>query len=107
MPLTLVPCPDILGEIAPRKRPGQVTVGFAAETEDLVENARHKLEKKKLDIIVANQVNAPDSGFDHDTNRIQILDSTGLVEPHPLMTKDEAAEVVIRHVVKWLKRGKN
>jgi len=106
MSLDLVPCPDILRELATRKRPGQVLVGFAAETEDLLKNARKKLQSKGLDLLVANQVNTPDSGFDHDTNRIQILKSNGKVESHPLMTKDEAAEQVVRQVVKWVKRKK-
>ncbi len=94
-------------EPSPWLRPDQVMVGFAAETDDLIKNARGKLEKKKLDLIVANEVNTPDSGFDHDTNRIQILDSDGNVEPHPLMTKDEAAETVIRSIVKLIKSKKN
>jgi len=104
--LKLSSCPDILRALSQKRRPGQMLVGFAAETDDLIENARKKLESKGLDLLVANQVNTPDSGFDHDTNRIQILDSDGGVEAHPLMSKDEAAEQVIRRVVKWVARKK-
>jgi len=104
--LELVPCPDILRELSSKKRPDQVLVGFAAETEDLIKNARQKLKAKGLDLLVANPVSAPDAGFDYDTNRIQILNSKGQVEPHPLMTKDEAAEQIMRHVVDWIKRKK-
>ncbi len=107
MSIELVACPDIIKGLADQSRPEQVLVGFAAETQDLLENARKKLESKGIDLLVANQVDTPDSGFDHDTNRIQILDSDGGVEAHPLMTKDEAAEQIIRHVVKWANRKRS
>jgi phosphopantothenoylcysteine decarboxylase/phosphopantothenate--cysteine ligase len=95
LPIELVRNPDILGEIgAQRKRTGRpkVAVGFAAETEDLLNNARAKLESKKLDLILVNDVSAPDSGFGTNTNQVTLLDRWGDVRPWPLLTKDEVAD---------------
>lgn len=99
--LRLVRNPDILAEVAAiREKQGmpKVVVGFAAETESLVENARRKLEEKKLDLIVANDVSSPDSGFGVDTSRVVILDREGRVERLPLMPKTEVAEEVLDRV---------
>jgi phosphopantothenoylcysteine decarboxylase/phosphopantothenate--cysteine ligase len=71
-----------------------VVVGFAAETERLLEHARDKLERKRLDLIVANDVSAPDSGFEVDTNRAVLLDAHGGTEALPLMSKDDLAGVI-------------
>ena len=65
--------PDIAAEVGRRKRPGQVLIGFAAETDDLLENARAKMERKGLDLIVANDVLAPGCGFGADTNTVRVL----------------------------------
>jgi phosphopantothenoylcysteine decarboxylase/phosphopantothenate--cysteine ligase len=96
--------PDILLAVAKQNKPGsrlQVVVGFAAETVDLLENARKKLERKKLDLIVANDVSAPDSGFKVDTNRVTILDPQQEPTTLPLLSKnDVAAEIIQRVVVK-------
>jgi len=97
--------PDIIGEIGSAKG-DRVLVGFAAETEDLMANAREKLRKKHLDLIVANDVSQSDSGFETETNRVVIIDSTGEVESLPLMSKDEVANKVLDRVVKIL-RGKS
>jgi phosphopantothenoylcysteine decarboxylase/phosphopantothenate--cysteine ligase len=87
---------DILAEMASRKTAGQrgptVTVGFAAETENLTQNAQEKLERKKLDFIVANDVTATDAGFGVDTNRVAILGRDQLIDALPLMSKFEVAE---------------
>ncbi len=104
--LKLVPNPDIIRGLAESKTKNQLMVGFAAETEDLVKNASEKLKSKGLDLMIANRVNTPDSGFDHDTNRIQILLSDGTVASHPLMTKDEVAETVILKIAQLLKSKK-
>lgn len=99
--LRLVRNPDILAEVAAiREKQGmpKVVVGFAAETEFLVENARRKLEEKKLDLIVANDVSSSDSGFGVDTNRVVILDREGREERLPLMPKTEVAEEVLDRV---------
>ena len=87
--------PDILAEVG--ALPG-IKVGFAAETEDLLNNARAKLEGKKLDMIVANDVSATDAGFGVDTNRVVILDKSGGQDELPLMSKREVADAVLNRV---------
>jgi phosphopantothenoylcysteine decarboxylase/phosphopantothenate--cysteine ligase len=87
--LSLARTPDILAEVG---RPeGLIKVGFAAESEDLVEHAKAKLERKDLDLIVANDITATDAGFGTDTNRVTILDRNGGVEGLNLMAKYEVA----------------
>jgi phosphopantothenoylcysteine decarboxylase/phosphopantothenate--cysteine ligase len=86
--------PDILKEVAALKKK-QVVVGFAAETRDLEAAARKKLEDKGLDLIVANQVNRPDSGFAVDTNEVTIIGRKNLLLPLPLLSKEEVAEKVL------------
>ncbi len=86
--------PDILAEVAAeRERSGRpaLVVGFAAETENLLRNARAKIESKRLDLIVANDVSSPDSGFGVDTNRVTLLDRDGLEQTLPLLPKEEVA----------------
>ena len=75
--IILEPTPDILAGLGASKRPGQLLVGFAAETDDVASNAREKLLKKNLDMVVANDVSAPGVGFQHDTNAVTIYLSTG------------------------------
>ena len=82
-----------------------VKVGFAAETEDLIANARDKLARYRLDMICANDVTAPDAGFAVDTNRVTILHTTGKCEDLPLMTKRAAADEILDRVVPLLKRA--
>jgi phosphopantothenoylcysteine decarboxylase/phosphopantothenate--cysteine ligase len=71
--IVLEPTTDILAALGSRKHPGQTIVGFAAETDDVVANARGKLERKGADLIVANDVSAPGAGFEHDTNAVVIV----------------------------------
>jgi phosphopantothenoylcysteine decarboxylase/phosphopantothenate--cysteine ligase len=71
--LLLTKNPDILATLGRLKKPGQVIIGFAAESNNLVENARKKLENKKLDLIVANEINKPDIGFSSDYNEVYLL----------------------------------
>jgi phosphopantothenoylcysteine decarboxylase/phosphopantothenate--cysteine ligase len=80
-----------------------IKVGFAAESEDLVANARKKLKEKRLDLIVANDITQPDAGFDVDTNRVIIIDKKGKAEELPLMTKREVADKVLDRVRELLK----
>jgi phosphopantothenoylcysteine decarboxylase/phosphopantothenate--cysteine ligase len=97
--------PDILLAVVRQRETGgcpRVTVGFAAETEDLLANAREKLTRKRLDIIAANDVSAADSGFGVDTNRVTLLDATGGITPLPLLSKDEVAEMILDRVVALL-----
>jgi len=96
--LELTATQDILARLGSAKK-HQILVGFAAETQDLLPNARRKMEEKNLDIIVANDVTAPGSGFQHDTNQVKILRRDGSVEDLPLMPKDEVAHRVLDHVL--------
>ena len=90
--------PDILWELGQRKRPGQVLVGFAAETQNLLEYARAKLEKKNLDFIVANDVSRADAGFNTEMNLVKLLDRSGGVEEFPLMDKHRLAALLLDRV---------
>ncbi|HWU41279.1 MAG TPA: bifunctional phosphopantothenoylcysteine decarboxylase/phosphopantothenate--cysteine ligase CoaBC [Candidatus Acidoferrum sp.] len=101
--LTLESTPDILAEIGKRKA-GQILVGFAAETEDLVANARKKLGRKNLDLMVANDVGQPGAGFDGDTNIVKILDAQGSVEELPLQAKRSVADRILDRVVELMKQ---
>jgi phosphopantothenoylcysteine decarboxylase/phosphopantothenate--cysteine ligase len=95
--LQLSRTPDILAEVALLRNAGRgpkVTVGFAAETEDLLANARKKLQRKRLDLIAANDVSAIDAGFAVDTNRVTLLSADGSVEALPLMSKDDVAHKI-------------
>jgi phosphopantothenoylcysteine decarboxylase/phosphopantothenate--cysteine ligase len=94
--------PDILGEIGSLKG-DRVLVGFAAETEDLIANAREKLREKHLDLIVANDVSRSDSGFATETNKVTIIDSRGKTHPLPLKSKDEVANIILERVVEILR----
>jgi phosphopantothenoylcysteine decarboxylase/phosphopantothenate--cysteine ligase len=93
---------DILGEIG-KKKENRVLVGFAAETEDLISNARKKLEEKNLDFIVVNDVTEPGAGFEVDTNQVKILYPSGKVRDLPLMTKEEVSQIILDEVVHLLK----
>ncbi len=102
--MILEPTPDILAELGRRKAPGQVLVGFAAETDDLVANAAAKLARKNLDLIVANDVGAPGAGFDHDTNAVTLLFAGGARQDLPLSSKRAVAEAVADAVVMLIGR---
>ena len=102
--LVLEPTPDILTMLGERKA-HQVLVGFAAETTRLAERAAEKLAAKRVDLIVANDVSAADSGFEVDTNRAILLSSYGSAEETPLLTKVALAGVVLDRVVEQLKKG--
>ena len=92
--LVLVPTTDILAALGARRRPDQTIVGFAAETDDVVENARDKLARKGADLIVANDVSAPGVGFEHDTNAVTIVSQTS-THPVPLSDKRAVASAVL------------
>lgn len=95
--------PDIIGEIGSLKG-DRVLVGFAAETRNLMANARKKLREKHLDLIVANDVSRSDSGFATETNKVVIIDSQGEVDPLPLMSKEEVANIILERVLEILRR---
>ena len=101
----LVRNPDILAEVAARRaeigRP-KVVIGFAAETQDLLANAEAKLAAKRLDIIVANDVTEPGSGFGSDDNRVTLLFADGRRQALPMMAKAEVAFAVLEAAMKAL-----
>jgi phosphopantothenoylcysteine decarboxylase/phosphopantothenate--cysteine ligase len=97
--LVLEQTPDILAGLAARRRPGQILVGFAAETHDALERGRRKLARKGVDLLVVNDVSAPGTGFDHDTNAVVILDAAGNSDEIPLTSKDAVAHAVLDSVL--------
>ena len=98
--LKLTPTQDILGEIVRRRRSEQIVVGFAAETDNVLENAAAKLRKKRLDLIVANDVTQEGAGFEADTNIVTLLFPDGRALPLEKMSKLDVANRVLDEVVK-------
>ncbi|HJS73258.1 MAG TPA: bifunctional phosphopantothenoylcysteine decarboxylase/phosphopantothenate--cysteine ligase CoaBC [Vicinamibacteria bacterium] len=96
--LKLVRTDDILMAVAGNRRKAQTIVGFAAETESLEANAREKLSKKKLDLIVANDVSRKDSGFEVDTNQATVFRADGGVRKLPLLTKLALADEILDEI---------
>jgi phosphopantothenoylcysteine decarboxylase/phosphopantothenate--cysteine ligase len=106
--IVLTPTPDILANLASVKSQTgwpRVSVGFAAETRDLLDNARAKLEAKSLDLVVANDISATDAGFGVDTNRVALLYPDGRTESTTLMGKDEIARLILDRVVELVLGG--
>jgi len=99
--LTLEKTPDILAKVTAARRDGRIIIGFAAETENVVSNARAKLNSKRLDLVVANDVSRSDAGFDSENNAISIIrrGSDELTE-FPLTSKMEAAHRILDEVVR-------
>ncbi|UCD22572.1 MAG: bifunctional phosphopantothenoylcysteine decarboxylase/phosphopantothenate--cysteine ligase CoaBC [Chloroflexota bacterium] len=95
--------PDIVGSV----KGNFIRVGFAAESSNLVRNAKQKLKKKGLDVIVANDITAKDSGFGTDTNLVTIIDRKGKIDSLPLLTKREVAERILDKVVEFLPEPKS
>ncbi|MDY7101109.1 MAG: bifunctional phosphopantothenoylcysteine decarboxylase/phosphopantothenate--cysteine ligase CoaBC [Actinomycetota bacterium] len=93
--LELEPTADILAELCAAKRDGQTIVGFAAETNDVRANATSKLARKRADAIVANDVSAPGTGFEHDTNEVVIFAADGREQTVPLSDKRVVAAAVL------------
>jgi phosphopantothenoylcysteine decarboxylase/phosphopantothenate--cysteine ligase len=96
--LELEPTPDILAELGRRKK-SQVLIGFAAETDDLESNAREKLVRKRLDLIVANDASA----FDAETNRVAFITGEGKVERLPELPKSEVAKAIIERALRLVR----
>jgi phosphopantothenoylcysteine decarboxylase / phosphopantothenate---cysteine ligase len=100
--------PDILLAVkTQREQTGfpHITVGFAAESENLLANAESKLRRKGLDLLVANDITAPDAGFSVDTNRVVIFDRAGHQQELPLVSKTRVAEIIIEHVIELSERS--
>jgi len=90
--------PDIISEVSDRKE-NRILVGFAMETENLVENAKSKMIARDMDLIVANELGRPGSGFQHDTNIVKIIDRAGGIEELPLMDKKDVADRILDRVL--------
>lgn len=99
--LELIPTNDILAELGQLKK-HQVLVGFAAESDRVVENARTKLETKRLDLIVANDITLPESGFDSDFNTVVLLGARGPAQQHPRLSKREVARVILDRMTEMM-----
>lgn len=100
--IRLVPTEDILARLGESKPPGQVLVGFAAETSDVEQNARDKLSTKRLDLVVANDVSVPGVGFGHETNAVTILSASGETRRVGLASKHDIASAVLDSVCRAL-----
>lgn len=103
--VTLVPTEDILELVAKNKEKAgwpRLIVGFAAESENLIENARTKLEEKSLSMIVANDISRTDVGFDVDNNQVTLIDAGGGVQELPLMSKEEVSDIIMQRVIQLL-----
>ena len=94
---------DILLSLGKNKRPGQILVGFAAETDDLLKNAQGKLERKNLDYIAANIVGVPGRGFAADNNAITLIGRDGSQTEFALQSKKNLAEALLQHILKGSK----
>lgn len=104
--LELEPTADILAEVAAQRqriRRPFLTVGFAAESQELLENATQKLQSKDLDLIAANDITASDAGFGVDTNRVTLIYRNGTREALPLMSKMQVAEAILSRIVELLR----
>ncbi len=99
--IKLVATTDILRELGSRKK-NQFLVGFAAESERLRANAREKLLRKNLDLIVANDISQPEIGFQSDLNRVSLMDADGSEEVSPILPKDRVAKLIWDHIERRL-----
>ncbi len=99
LPLPLIPTQDILASMGEKKVPGQFIVGFALETENEIENAKGKLKKKNLDLVVLNSLKDEGAGFNHDTNKITIIDKKGSEHHFGLKSKQEVAKDLVNLII--------
>lgn len=99
MVLTLVPNPDIAAALGKIKRPEQLLVGFALETDNEEQNALSKMQRKNLDFIVLNSLQEPGAGFRCDTNRITIIDREGKKQQFDLKSKKEVAGDIVDKLI--------
>jgi phosphopantothenoylcysteine decarboxylase/phosphopantothenate--cysteine ligase len=98
--IKFVNTPDILKEVS-----GDfIRIGFAAETENLIENAKSKLKRKKLDLIAANDITDPKVGFGSEDTKITLIDKRGKIEESPIMTKKAMAEIILDKITKMVRQ---
>ncbi len=101
--LKLKPTIDIAKKLGEIKKPTQILTGFALETSNELDNAKSKLKRKKLDLIILNSLKDEDAGFEHDTNRITIIDKYNNIDKFELKSKEEAARDILEKIVSMLK----
>ncbi|MEL6630053.1 MAG: bifunctional phosphopantothenoylcysteine decarboxylase/phosphopantothenate--cysteine ligase CoaBC [Bacteroidota bacterium] len=97
--LELIRTKDILKSVGETKQAHQFLVGFAMETENGIENAQRKLEKKNLDLIVLNSLRDKGAGFGHDTNKVTLIERNGAITEHPLMSKSAVAKEIFKQIL--------
>jgi phosphopantothenoylcysteine decarboxylase/phosphopantothenate--cysteine ligase len=98
--LRLRPTPDIAAELGRKKRPDQLFVGFALETEQALAHGRDKLRRKNFDLIVVNSLEDEGAGFGTETNKVSILDKSGNIDTFELKHKNEVARDVVDRIIK-------
>ena len=103
--LRLVPTRDIIADLVTQRRPGQVIVGFAAETNDVMANARAKMGRKDVDLLVVNDVAAPGVGFGHAMNEVVLLERDGTAESVSLRSKEDISLAILTRVASLLSQG--
>jgi phosphopantothenoylcysteine decarboxylase/phosphopantothenate--cysteine ligase len=97
--ITLRPTTDIARELGKTKRPGQIVVGFALETDNELENAKKKLVSKNLDLIVLNSLKDNGAGFGYDTNIITLIDRNNNIDKFELKSKEEVARDILDRII--------
>lgn len=97
--IQLVKNPDIIAELGKIKRDNQVLIGFAAETTNVIENAKKKLLEKNLDMLVVNDISKPGAGFDLDTNIVRFMHKSGKEEQFDMMSKEKVADLILDRVI--------
>lgn len=100
--LKLKPTADIAATLGKMKKPGQIVAGFALETDDEIENARKKLIRKNLDLIVLNSLRESGAGFGYDTNKITLIDRNNIIDKFELKSKEEAAKDILNKIVSMI-----
>jgi phosphopantothenoylcysteine decarboxylase/phosphopantothenate--cysteine ligase len=105
--LDLVKTTDIAASLSKRRHKGQIIIGFALETNDEIINAKAKLHKKNFDFIVINSLKDEGAGFQHDTNKISIIDSNENLHTYALKSKALVAKDIINHLITIMQKDKN
>lgn len=101
--MRLKPTTDIAATLGKSKKDSQILVGFALETDNELENAKTKLLKKNLDIIVLNSLSEEGAGFGHDTNKITIIDRNNIIDNFELKSKEKAARDILDKIVSFIR----
>jgi phosphopantothenoylcysteine decarboxylase/phosphopantothenate--cysteine ligase len=100
--LKLKPTEDIAKTLGTSKKKSQIVAGFALETDNELENAKAKLERKNLDLVILNSLKDKGAGFEYDTNQITIIDRNNIIDKFELKTKEEAARDILDKIITML-----